>query len=594
MRQFAPSTVLGIAFISLALAAVAQDAPHPSGTYEGDGLSLTFTPAEGGQFTGTVSLGDKKFPLTAAPAGAGGGTLKGTFDAGGSAFPFTLKTDGTGGATFESDGNVYKLKRRSNNPLATRTKPNPLAAGPAKKPAPVATPPPPVDPLLGTFAGEDGVTVTISGGSGGVYDVVVNDAGDKTSLKLKSAGEKGYTGEMVEDGEKTAVTATLDRDVLKVSAGGEKMEFRRKGAPASAADAPPPANAPPPPGGVRDAPPPPKAPAEPRAAQGTGVWLKPLYVADDRMLKTNAIQFLAPDGWGITGGIGWRQHPQYPAYFDFVIRSADGTCAITYFPDDPCFWFPQGDATFPPGSSYLGSRVATPMSPAEYIRAKFGAARPGARFGEPQDLPKVAAACLEAYGNAPGIRAEMRAARMRMTFDLHGASYEEDVYCVMEYVSFDAAGKAMMGWKPNVIYSFRAPAGTLDSRTPLMQMIASSLKPELPWVNKYLQLKEVLQKQGMDAIAEAGKRSKIVSQLNDDILKIRREVYENEQKAFQKANDAWCDYIGGMQNTVNPQTGQSISAPAGATVYQKGGSYYYTFDPNDPNAQAQGMTRVGG
>jgi hypothetical protein len=609
-----PRIVLALLIPCYTLTALAQDAPPAPGTYEGDGLTLTLTAADDGKLTGSVTLGDKKFPVTAAAEGA---TIRGTFDADGTAYPFVLKADAAG-ATFDSDGNTYKLKRRASNPLAKPKKPNPLAGGPRppEPPAPAALP---ADSLVGTFSDGDGMSVTIAGGAGGVYDAVVSDDGHKTAFKLTSAGEKGYTGVMEEEGEKIAVTATLgEGGVLKVSADGETMTFRRQdqpnpgappgpppGAPPSpklpddfnnTTPAPPPAEPPPPPA---DAPMPPRpgnVDEPPRAAaaagKGGGVLLKPQFVGDP-MLGTDAMQLLVPDGWRLTGGVGWRQHPQFPAYPDFAVTSADGSTAVTYFPDDPGIWFPDGDAMFPPGSTYLGNRVAPPAAPGDYVRTRFAPLRRGAKFADPVDLPRVAAVYFEAYGKAAGIQSEIRAAKVRLSYSAaDGRPAEEDVYCVISYDSFAVAGKPMVAWNPLALYSFRAPAGQLEARTPMMQTVASSLKHELKWVNKYAQLKEVLQQQGLDAIAEAGKRSKIISQLNDDILKIRREVYENEQKAFQKANDAWCEYIGGMSTTYNPRTGTSVSAPNGAAVFQQGGNYYYTFDPNDPNVA--GMQRVGG
>ena len=105
------------------LAPHTPEAPSFAGSYKGDPLSLDLS-GDAAHLTGTMTLADKKFPVTAQ---ADGGKLTGTFETDGNKFDFTATLDGNT-LTLTSGGSTYTLKKpAAANPLARPEPRNPLA-----------------------------------------------------------------------------------------------------------------------------------------------------------------------------------------------------------------------------------------------------------------------------------------------------------------------------------------------------------------------------------------------------------------------------------------------------------------------------------
>jgi hypothetical protein len=99
------------------------DAAAPfGGTFTGDSVSIALE-GKSDQYTGTLTVGDKKYPVTARSAG---GKLTGAFESDGSKFDFTASLSGNT-LTLSSEGNTYTLKKPVANPLAKPAAKNPLA-----------------------------------------------------------------------------------------------------------------------------------------------------------------------------------------------------------------------------------------------------------------------------------------------------------------------------------------------------------------------------------------------------------------------------------------------------------------------------------
>ncbi len=94
-----------------------------AGKYSDGKLTADFSEAAG-SYTGTIALGDKKFPASARPKGQG---LEGSFESGSDKFEFTATLDGDT-LTLISGGTTYKLKKAAVNPLGGGqvAPPNPL------------------------------------------------------------------------------------------------------------------------------------------------------------------------------------------------------------------------------------------------------------------------------------------------------------------------------------------------------------------------------------------------------------------------------------------------------------------------------------
>jgi hypothetical protein len=119
------------------ISSVAQDDVSVAGAYRDEQIVIRLVRAENRTgYTGTVELGDRKYPLRAEQEEQ---RLKGFFESDGDDFPFSATVVGRI-LVFTTDGVTYRLKKQTTNPLArSPSKPNPLAQ--ARTNAPATVPP---------------------------------------------------------------------------------------------------------------------------------------------------------------------------------------------------------------------------------------------------------------------------------------------------------------------------------------------------------------------------------------------------------------------------------------------------------------------
>ena len=114
------------------------------GTYRGDQIVISLT-GGGPQFTGTIEMGGKRYPLAGTATGK---NLAGTFKANGGVFKFTATLSGST-LRFETDGTTYLCQKEEvggqtgpRNPLVRgnepKSPPNPLTRDAAKSGSPKA------------------------------------------------------------------------------------------------------------------------------------------------------------------------------------------------------------------------------------------------------------------------------------------------------------------------------------------------------------------------------------------------------------------------------------------------------------------------
>ena len=92
-----------------------------SGSYKGDQIALDLA-SSAGQYSGSLTVGDKKFPVAAK---SDGGKLAGHFESEGTRFEFSASMQGNT-LTLTSEGNTYTLKKATANPLGRPAPKNPL------------------------------------------------------------------------------------------------------------------------------------------------------------------------------------------------------------------------------------------------------------------------------------------------------------------------------------------------------------------------------------------------------------------------------------------------------------------------------------
>jgi hypothetical protein len=454
----------------------AEPGPSLAGSYRDEQMVLELKQQSGSSrsgesYTGTIQLGDQKFPLKAESEE---NRLKGSFESQGAQFEFSASVVGRM-LVLTTDGTTYRLTKDSGNPLArTVAKPNPLAR-PRTNAAPVTT------------------------------------------------------------------------------------------APARTV-APPPVS-----------------------TTGTLRFVRQSVMDDPAMIGGEAFSLLIPADWQIEGGLAWRIHPSVPAYVSMRVASPDRAEALEAFPALMFVWAEGGIPLRPPGSQYLGNEVAEPMEdPILYVKQvllpRFRKNLPITQITGSEELPKVAEAISE-NSQEPGLQKKFRAARVRLEYLENGRLMQEDIYCVLASAYAPAIRTTL--WGPDRNYSFKAEKGKLDGRSKVFQTVIGSLRPSLPWFNRYLQLLQVLGRSQIETVRHVSEFGPCIKTATTDrVTDALRQVYQLQQTAQERVNASFLTYLRGLEDYRSPIDKRRVVLPAYPGVWANArGDYLLAEDSSyDPNA----------
>jgi hypothetical protein len=132
----------------------------------------------------------------------------------------------------------------------------------------------------------------------------------------------------------------------------------------------------------------------------------------------------------------------------------------------------------------------------------------------------------------------------------------------------------------------RAPRGRLDADARLFQTIAFSIRVNPIWFSKYVQLIETLAQQQIQQIRAVGELSRMLARTSDEISTSRMQQWEADQAARDRSNEAFSQYIRGVDAWNDPNTGGTVDLPSGYTQAWSNplGEYVMTesqdFNPN--------------
>jgi len=309
------------------------------------------------------------------------------------------------------------------------------------------------------------------------------------------------------------------------------------------------------------------------------------------MIGGEAASMLIPAGWTGEGTVFWRLHPTMPAGLQIRLRNPGGSEAFEAWPAQPYSWGGMLAMTgFPEGSNYLGNEVRPPPAHVfDYIeRYVLPQVRAGVPFRvvDRVEMPGLADA-VRAQNAAGGnfLPTEISAGRVRIGYELEGKPVEEDFYGTLNK-TFLPAGN-MVFWIADQLVAMRAEAGKLDDQAKILQTIVASIRIHPPWLNRYQQLVEALTAYQNRQIANAGVISRIISQTNEEITESRRQAYEHHQAAMDRINDSYSQYIRGVDEYRNPDTGTHVELPSGYSQAWRGRNDEYIvtdsalFNPNE-------------
>ncbi|MCD6385786.1 hypothetical protein J7M23_08415 [Candidatus Sumerlaeota bacterium] len=321
-----------------------------------------------------------------------------------------------------------------------------------------------------------------------------------------------------------------------------------------------------------------------------------IYI-DRQGIGIEAFRLLIPSDWKFEGGIRWLlDNPGMPAVVSFRIRNPEGTEELEVFPNQPFFWTDNQMLlySFPIGSRYFGSEVHPPVGVLEALKTivlpRFRGDVYNLRIVNEQILPELAKSLAQVTPAQPGVCTSVEGAKIRIEYQKDNKWFEEEMYGVVETVSFSmqmlTGSVTNTNWMVDYLFSFKAEKGKLEPASELFQTMISSFRINPQWFNKYNQVVQFLVQHQIQQIQHIGQLSRIISQTNNEINDMIMDSYNQRQAVYDRISENFSQYIRGVDEYYNPLEQQSVELPTGYdNVWaNSNGEYILSDDPNfDPN-----------
>jgi len=306
----------------------------------------------------------------------------------------------------------------------------------------------------------------------------------------------------------------------------------------------------------------------------TTVRFKTLSYIDEEGIGIEAFRMLIPSDWRFVGDIRWiLDNPGMPASASFRVWNPKGKEEFEVFPTQPFFWTdnPMTLSIFPVGSRYFGNEVRPMAKPIEALKQivipRFKRNASDLRIVNEEPLPDLAKAVGAGMQSQAGLSASAEGARIRIEYNRGGKEMEEEIYTVVQSISFPV--QTMTGpvtntnWYVDYVFSFKAEKGKLDTHSKTFQTIAYSFKVNPKWFNKYNQLVEYLIQGQIRQIHNVGQLSKIISQTSNEIREASMKSYYERQEVNDRIADNFSQYIRGVDKYYNPIEEKPVELPSG-------------------------------
>jgi hypothetical protein len=304
------------------------------------------------------------------------------------------------------------------------------------------------------------------------------------------------------------------------------------------------------------------------------IRLKTLTYIDDQGIGIEAFRVLAPSDWKFEGGIRWiLDNPGMPAVASFRIFNPNGLDELEGFPNQAFFWTdnPTQLQLFPVGSRYFGSEVRPIVGPVDALKRiilpRFRGNVQDLRIVREEELPGLAKSLGAATQSLPGFSTSADGARLRIQYQRGGKWMEEELYGLVESMSFPIG--SMFGqftntnWNVDYLFSFKAERGTLDAHSNLFQTMATSFRLNPQWFNKYNQVVQYLIQRQIQHIRNLGELSRIISQTHNEISDMMMQSYNQRQEVYDRVAENFSQYVRGVDQYYNPVEQKPVELPSG-------------------------------
>lgn len=279
------------------------------------------------------------------------------------------------------------------------------------------------------------------------------------------------------------------------------------------------------------------APASPAPANANVMRFETATLDDDpRYIGGEISHYLIPAGWKSKNDVAWDlSNISFLLNIRMRIYDPNSPSSLENYPDLRYCWSnAPAFRQFPPGSKYFDAVIRRPIEdPAEALKSiVIPTYRPdlqNAKITEQEKLPKLAQSTFDAMFKAPGTQALVKALRVRYEYELDHQPVQEDFVIVLAMTQNPRTG--LINWTLTHLGSMRATPGKIPEMQIISQTISSSIRSNIKWYNKLLQLVEMRQKNVIGAIKEIGIQANIRAKLSDEISEARKKMYEDQQKA---------------------------------------------------------------
>jgi hypothetical protein len=311
-----------------------------------------------------------------------------------------------------------------------------------------------------------------------------------------------------------------------------------------------------------------KSPVSP-VMTGNITKFKTVSVLDQQGIGIEAFSLLVPAEWQFEGGLRWvMDNPGMPAISNFRVTNPRSKELFELFPSQAFFWTDNQLTAqlFPSGSKYFGNEVRPMVSASQAIRdIIIPRMRPGVT-----GLRLVSEGVLaDTRGGQPPspLKTTHEGWKTRFEYIEGGIAYEDEIYCAVDATYYPVQGMfsptTNIIWYLNNIASFRTEKGKLDGSAKIFQTMAYSIKVNLHWFNKYVQVIEYLIKQQIQQIKSAGELGNIIAKTGDEIRQENLQLYYEQQARSDANAENFSNYIWGVDKYYDPLKGENVELPSG-------------------------------
>lgn len=278
-----------------------------------------------------------------------------------------------------------------------------------------------------------------------------------------------------------------------------------------------------------------------------------------------AVSVLVPEGWVATGGIEWLPAWSRGAHIRTYVSDPQSGVAIAWLPIQDFIHFrPPDGMDVPIGGNYQGKAFVPPIrDPDEFVRA-FWMSNPLGHLAEAtlvgqRPLPQVADGFLAAFGG-PG---EAGAWSLRYAYEVDGQPWEQDVVFALLWSELGD----ITSWYVNLAYTVSGPAGSLDEQHGTIATIVASRTTTPAWEATYRLVQRLFTQGIQQQMADTVRFGELLAQYREESTRLQAEVTAERWASQDRIAQERRDVLGGVDNYVDPRSGEIVQLPVGWESY---------------------------